>query len=170
MDYYTCDTSLGQTILSDFLHGFHSPGMKKAHSPFPHSSRNRNRDSSFSPFLEEDNFMRNWEFKLWLQDNELLHFRYFLGPDHLVQFSAWLPFAPYLSSLEILLGFSEFNLLPSLLGLNLAQLMFKVSLPENALCWGLLYMFFPLKIMDVLQAEKFQGQAYEIGLDFLLWT
>ena len=48
--------------------------------------------------------------------------------------------------------------------------MFKVSLPENALCWGLLYMFFLLKIMDVLQAEKFQGQAYEIGLDFLLWT
>ena len=97
---------------------------------------------------------------LWVQDNEFLHFRRFLGPDHLVQFSAWLPFAPYLSSLEILLGFSEFNLLPSLLGLNLAQLMFKVSLPENALCWGLLYMFFPFKIMDVLQVEKFQGHLF----------
>ena len=34
---------------------------------------------------------------------------------------------------------------------------------------GLLYMFFfSFKIMDVLQVEKFQGQAYEIGLDFLL--
>ena len=39
----------------------HSPGMKKAYSPFPHSPRNRNSDSSFSPFLEEENFMRNWE-------------------------------------------------------------------------------------------------------------
>jgi hypothetical protein len=39
----------------------HFPGMKKAYSPFPHSPRNKNSDSSFSPFLEEDNFMRNWE-------------------------------------------------------------------------------------------------------------
>jgi hypothetical protein len=36
-------------------------GMKNAYSPFPHSPRNRYSDSSFSPFLEEDNFMRNWE-------------------------------------------------------------------------------------------------------------
>ena len=34
--------------------------MKKAYSPFPHSPRNRNSDSSLSPFLEEENFMRNW--------------------------------------------------------------------------------------------------------------
>jgi hypothetical protein len=38
-----------------------SRGMKKSYSPFPHSPRNRNSDFSFSPFLEEDNFMRNWE-------------------------------------------------------------------------------------------------------------
>ena len=44
----------------------HSPGMKKAYSSFPHSPRNRNSDSSFSPFLEEDNFMRNWElYQYW---------------------------------------------------------------------------------------------------------
>jgi hypothetical protein len=36
-------------------------GMKKAYSPLPYSSSNINSDSSFSPFLEEDNFMRNWE-------------------------------------------------------------------------------------------------------------
>ena len=100
MDSYTFDTSLGQTILSNFLHGFHSPRISQV--------------------------------------------------------------------LKYCLDFQSSTYPPSLLGLNLAQLMFKVSLPENALCWGLLYMFFfPFKIMDVLQVEKFQGQAYEIGLDFL---
>jgi hypothetical protein len=31
-------------------------GMKKAYSPFSHSLRNRNSGSSFSLFLEEDNW------------------------------------------------------------------------------------------------------------------
>jgi hypothetical protein len=39
----------------------HSPGIKKAYSPFTHSPRNRNSDSSFSLFLKEENIMRNWE-------------------------------------------------------------------------------------------------------------
>ena len=92
MDYYTFDTSLGQTILSNFLHGFHSPRISQV--------------------------------------------------------------------LKYCLDFQSSTYPPSLLGLNLAQLMFKVSLPENALCWLTLHVFFSFKIMDVLQLEKFQGQAY----------
>ena len=77
MDSYTFDTSLGQTILSNFLHGFHLPRISQV--------------------------------------------------------------------LKYCLDFQSSTYPPSLLGLNLAQLMFKVSLPENALCWGLLYMFFFLQ-------------------------
>ena len=99
MDFYTFNTSLGQTILSNFLHGFHLPRISQV--------------------------------------------------------------------LKYCLDFQSSTYPPSLLGLNLAQLMFKVSPPENALCWLTLHVFFSFKIMDVLQVEKFQGQASEIGLDFL---
>ena len=37
------------------------PGLENWGISFFHSPRNRNINSSFSPFLEEDNFMRNWE-------------------------------------------------------------------------------------------------------------
>ena len=35
---------------------------------------------------------QSWKSLLWVQDNGLLHLWHFLGPDHLVRFSAWLPF------------------------------------------------------------------------------
>ena len=77
MDYYTFDISLGQTILSNFLHGFHLPRISQV--------------------------------------------------------------------LKYCLDFQSSTYPPSLLGLNLAQLMFKVSLPENALCWLTLHVFFFLQ-------------------------
>ena len=42
---------------------FHAKSPLDAQNP-PHSPGNRNSDSSFSPFLKEDNFMRNWELYL----------------------------------------------------------------------------------------------------------
>ena len=91
------------------------------------------------------------------KDNGLLHFRHFLGPDHLVQFSAWLPFAPYLSSLEILLGFSEFNL-PTLFTRLESGTTDVQSFPTwKCLMLGLtLHVFFPSRLWMYCKLKSFK--------------
>ena len=93
----------------------------------------------------------------YVQDNGFLHFRHFLGPDHLVQFSAWLPFAPYLSSLEILLGFSEFNL-PTLFTRLESGTTDVQSFPTwKCLMLGLtLHVFFPSRLWMYCKLKSFK--------------